>query len=263
MTKNLSGPWAVLTAFAFSLFTLPALAQHPQGGHPLPTPSPAPTAPVRSRARQTGRTRASARRRRLHPFARPSDSHPAPKRRTARSAQPSHPRRTFTPATVAGWATLPTLTPITSTIPGSTATSPVRTGAGQIWRLAGGAPSRFWFGGFYFSVAPDDLGVLRRLGLGFRRHRPLPRSGRSRLVPRLQSAPRRLRPRHVPGLVANHPKPSRPPESNARSNMARPAGISPKERAMGCGAQSPAAGTAQSRTPRFGAHYSYRVLHAF
>jgi hypothetical protein len=31
-------------------------------------------------------------------------------------------------------------------------------GRHHIWRLGGGGPSRFWFGGYYFSVAPYEFG---------------------------------------------------------------------------------------------------------
>ncbi|HEY6349768.1 MAG TPA: hypothetical protein VI636_10185 [Candidatus Angelobacter sp.] len=37
---------------------------------------------------------------------------------------------------------------------------PGELGRSHVWRVEGGGPARFWFGGFYFSVSPVDIGFV-------------------------------------------------------------------------------------------------------
>ena len=68
------------------------------------------------------------------------------------------PRRTFTPPPEPGSATTSNPAAYHLDHPWEHGRFPGPTGAGQVWRIGGGGPSRFWFGGYYFSVAPADLG---------------------------------------------------------------------------------------------------------
>lgn len=152
MKVKLSGPWAILTIFAISLFfALPGLAQHPEGNrgepsHPGRQPSPKPVGPARPIA-GGGHL----------PSHGPIEHTPLPK--GGPSGDHGRPSSPYVDAHTDHWiGHVPNHEAYHLDHPWEHGRFPGETGPHQIWRLAGGGPSRFWFGGFYFSVAPADAG---------------------------------------------------------------------------------------------------------
>lgn len=113
--------------------TLPAMAQHPGGGHPAAPPAHGPSefhgtpAPVQDHRNFSDKTG--------HPNAPHVDGNKWVGHDTGKNDPHYHLDHPFEHGHFTGGF-----------------------GPDHRWRLAGGGPGRFWFGGFYFSVAPYDVG---------------------------------------------------------------------------------------------------------
>ena len=142
--KNLIGPLAALPIFALLIFALPAFAQRP-AGHPGPGTAPHPVGPARPTV-GGGHIPAHG----------PTSRTPLPT-----NGQPDIPGHPTVPHVDAGTDRWVGHTPNPAGYhldhPWEHGHFPGPISVHQVWRLAGGGPSRFWFGGFYFSVAPADL----------------------------------------------------------------------------------------------------------
>jgi hypothetical protein len=143
--KRLSVLLAVLLPF-----TLPAIAQnhgsHPSGSHAAPAPKSMPKAKG-GPAHTVGGG--------YIPSHGPRASRPLPKQ-----PSPGQPSAPHVDANTGRWYGHPAANANAYHLdhPWEHGHFPRAIGPQHIWRLVGGGPDRFWFGGFYFSVAPADIG---------------------------------------------------------------------------------------------------------
>jgi len=142
--KRLIGPWAALFVVALFVFTLPAHAQRPGGQHPGPGAVAHPVGPARP---PVGGGHI--------PTHGPTTRIPLPQ---GKPDQPGHPTVPHVDAGTDRWVghvANPGAYHLDRPWEHGRFPGPINTH--QVWRLAGGGPSRFWFEGFYFSVAPADV----------------------------------------------------------------------------------------------------------
>jgi hypothetical protein len=140
--KRLLGPLAVVLALAVPVFA----QQHPAGGHPTSGH------PASGHTRSQGPPEVGGGHIPAHG---PQQHTPLPPK--GQSDKPGHPAAPHVDAGTDHWVGATPNPALHLDNPWQHGHFPGATGSGQVWRLRGGSPSRFWFKGFYFSVAPMDV----------------------------------------------------------------------------------------------------------